>query len=70
MSERLPRQRRIRIRQLGDSEYMVHPVDVVRHPRRGDIPVIILQRVQVDQRDRDVPVFADRRVGLALAPNV
>lgn len=58
----LPDQRRVRIRQLRYASNMIHPINMLRHPRRRNVPIIILQCAKVDKRYRNVPVFALGRI--------
>jgi hypothetical protein len=63
MSQRLPGESWICVCQFCDPTNMVHPVDVLCNPRCGDIPVIVLERVEIHQGNWDVPILAVRRAG-------
>lgn len=62
MAECLSRQGGIRICQLGDPSHMIDPINVLRNPSRSDVPIVVLEHVEVDERNGDVPVFAVGRV--------
>jgi hypothetical protein len=63
VTECLPRQRRVSVCEIGDLADVVDTVDVLRYPRGGDIPVIVLERIEIDESDGHVPVLAVGRVG-------
>lgn len=47
---------------------MIHPIDMGRYPRSRDIPIIILQRVQIGQSDGNIPVVTVGWVGYTSTP--
>jgi hypothetical protein len=61
--ECLPRQGRICIRQFCYPLDVVDAVDVLRYSRSGNVPIVVFDLVEVDESDRNVPVFAFGRVG-------
>lgn len=58
----LPRQSRIRICQVRYPPDMIHAIDILRYPRRGYIPIIVLERIQVNECDGNMPIFTIGRV--------
>jgi len=42
---------------------MIHTVDILRYTCRGDIPIIILERIEINECYRDMPVFTVGRIG-------
>jgi hypothetical protein len=63
VTERFPRQRRVGIGEIGDLADVVDTVDVLRYPRGGDIPIVVFELIEIDERDGHVPVLAVGRVG-------
>jgi len=62
MPQSLLRERLIRIRQLCYPLHMIHAIDMRRHPRSGDIPVVILEFVKICQSDWNMPGLAFGRI--------
>ena len=63
VSQRLPCQCWIGIGELGNFSHMIHPIDVLGNSSRGDIPIVIFQRIEIDQGDGNVPIFAIQWIG-------
>lgn len=63
MTKSLPCKSRIRIRQFRNSRNVIDTIDIFRYPRSSDIPIIILQSIEINKCHGHMPIFAVGRVG-------
>jgi hypothetical protein len=58
MTECLSCQGGFSICQLCNPTNVIDPIDILRYSSSRDIPIIVLERIEIDEGDWDVPVLA------------